>query len=114
MLHKCYNLLRGSCKARPIYGKTIKRAMSLKYLDFNKGTVEYFYALNGAWQVSQAEAEVYHFQNGQKEVHLKEDIKEIIYPNGSFYRSLNGIEGVLPLEEASQALKGNTPVVYLG
>lgn len=48
------------------------------------GKVEYFYAKNGAWQVTDKADEIYYFANGQRELHYGDGTKAILYPNGRF------------------------------
>ena len=77
------------------------------------GRVEYFYARNGAWQVTQGEMEIYYFRNGQKEIHLGGGVKEVVYPDGSCYQIQDGKEAVASLRDISDALRKDAPSIYV-
>lgn len=78
------------------------------------GRVEYFYARNGAWQVSQGDAEIFYFRNGQKEMHLGRGVKQVVYPDGTCFKIQDGTQTIANVSEISNFLKESTPSIYLG
>ena len=78
------------------------------------GRIEYFYARNGAWQVSRGDSETYYFRNGQKEMHLGTGLKQVVYPDGTCYIIQDGVETLADIAVISAALKESIPSIFLG
>jgi hypothetical protein len=75
------------------------------------GKVEYYYKKVEAWQVSEPGVDVFFFQNGQREAHHGDGSREIIYPDGTCSRIMEGAEHSVPFENLSEAVKQTVPCI---
>ena len=78
------------------------------------GKTDYYYARNGAWQVSLGDRDLFYFKTGQRELHRRGGYREVAYTDGTCFKIHNGSEEPIAIEMLSMAIEENIPCIYLG